>query len=160
MDLQKALNTLNISIESDGQYVSYVQNNGDVSKELTLNDVDLSISNHLQEITRMSETSSVGGLQYYHTSQIKALELVRDAIIRANHKTSPSIDPKLAPSLFDSEEYRNLVEIMQMHKLYKSMSVDFTFAHKLMCRTCGEMPHDTDEDLHTAHQILLAGYRI
>lgn len=159
MDLKQALQTLGASFKVDEDGTTLVTTTDTIEKELTLDEIDLAVATHRQELEKIAASSLVGGMQYYHKTRIQALELVRKAVLTSGNKAVPSIDPKHAPSLFDNAEYRELVDLIGSHKLYKTIDPKVAFAYTMMCRTCGEVSIDTDEDLHVAHQLLLAGFR-
>lgn len=159
MDLNIALKVLDAEFKTDETGTTLVSTTNNVVKELTLDEIDLAIETHRKELDKIANSSLIGGVQWYHRQRIEALEKVREVVLTSGNKVLSSIDPKNAPSLFDNDEYRDMVDVIGSHKLYKTIGKELSFAYTMMCRTCGEVSHGTDEDLHIAHQLLLAGFR-
>lgn len=158
MNFYTALNVLqaDFSVDEYGMEITVFAPDG--NKRLNSDDIDSRIHEHEKALAEIASSNSVGGTQYHHVKNIEALKVVR-RFVDASEAHFNDVDSKFQPSLFDNDEYREMLEIMNAHKIYKSIDTQVAYAFTLTCKTCGDVQHGTDEDLHIAHQLMLAGFR-
>lgn len=153
MNKEMAAKTLDLKIEETSGSLKFLTASGE---EVTLAGVEGSIaSNRLAlDETPWATEGAVRAAQWSHLKELGAWIEIK------SHLEKESGRPRRTqmPSIFDDEQFREMMTVITSHRLYKTVDTNRTFAHTVNCVTCGELSVDIDQEFHIAHMLTDAGF--
>lgn len=165
MSKEGAASFLGLKIEGDGDNVKFVKHSGE---EVTHAEAVLNVVNYRKELKALSKNSlgvvssqrewhHLRLLGYWIEIQNTLEKMQQDAELPAEVVSAPKQSPM--PSMFDNEQFREIMTVVTSHQLFKRVDTNHDYAHSVNCITCGEMSAGTDQQFHIGHMLYNAGFR-
>lgn len=164
MSKEGAANFLGLKIEGDGDNVKFVKNSGE---EVTHDEAMQNVLHHRKMLKSLSQ-SNLGFVssqrEWAHLKFLGYWIEIQNTLEKM--KSKPEVIIKTAatpkthmPSIFENEDFREMMEIITHHHLFKIVDTTQAFGHTVNCLTCGELSISDDQQFHTAHMLYDAGFR-
>jgi hypothetical protein len=165
MSKEGAASFLGLRIEGDGDSIKFVKNSGG---EVTHAEAVLNVLTHRKELKALSKNSLgvVSSQREWHHLRLLGYWIEIQSTLEKMNKNSEVnsetvVAPKKShmPSMFDNEQFREIMTVITSHQLFKRVDTNHDYAHSVNCITCGEMSAGTDQQFHIGHMLYDAGFR-
>lgn len=164
MSKEGAASFLGLRIEGDGNSIKFVKTSGG---EVTHAEAVLNVLKHRKKLKDLSH-NTIGVVssqrEWYHLRLlgywIEIQSTLEKIIAESELKARTLVSSKSQmPSMFDNEQFREIMTVITSHQLFKRVDTDHDFAHSVNCISCGEMSAGDDQQFHIAHMLYDAGFR-
>lgn len=165
MSKEAAASFLGLRIEGDGENIKFVKHSGE---EVEHAEAVLNVLKHRKKLKDLSK-NALGVVssqrEWYHLRLLGYWIEIQNTLDRMKKDADPipeiSVTQKKSqmPSMFDNDQFRELMTVITSHQLFKRVDTDHDFAHSVNCITCGELSAGSDQQFHIAHMLYDAGFR-
>lgn len=164
MSKEGAASFLGLKIEGDGDSIKFVKTSGE---EVTHDEAVQNVLHHRKELKSLSP-SNLGFVssqrEWAHLKFLGYWIEIQNTLEKMKSESEldskPAVAPKShMPSMFDNDQFREIMTVITSHQLFKRVDTDHDFGHSVNCITCGEMSAGDDQQFHTAHMLYDAGFR-
>jgi hypothetical protein len=162
MSKEGAASFLGLRIEGDGDRIKFVKISGG---EVTHAEAVLNVSKHRKELKNLAQ-NNLGVVssqrEWYHLKFLGHWIEVQSTLEKqVSQVDADDVAPKKShmPSMFDNEQFREMMTVITSHQLFKKVDTDRDFAHTVNCITCGELSAGDDQQFHIGHMLYDAGFR-
>lgn len=165
MSKEGAASFLGLRIEGDGDSIKFVRASGE---EVTHGQAVVKVVEHRKALASLSK-NTIGTVsskrEWYHLRLLGYWIEIQDTLKKIN-ESKLSVEAVSAPkknspmpSMFDNEQFREIMTVVTSHQLFKRVDTNHDYAHSVNCITCGEMSAGTDQQFHIGHMLYDAGFR-